>query len=129
MLWRWCTSDAGSLRFVPDQYASGGPGYSLAGDGNMQQTYAAFGYTATDGTLNSNAALVNIDITAVATAPTLALGPTSATQQLFDTGWEGAPGPTANLQPVLVKGSVLDGWNLAIRDNQSQSDQSGFEVC
>ena len=73
----------------------------------MHQTYAAFGYTATDGILNSNAALVNIDIAAVATAPTLALGPLSTTQQLFDTGWEDTPAPGANLQPVLVKGSVL----------------------
>ncbi|WP_162084669.1 tandem-95 repeat protein [Sulfuriferula nivalis] len=120
--------DAGSLRFVPEQYASGGPGYSLVGDGNMHQTYAAFGYTATDGILNSNAALVNINITAVATAPTLALGPLSATRQLFDTSWEDAPGSTTNLQPVLVKGSVLDGWSLITQHHQHWKHRGGFEM-
>ena len=123
---------AGNLRFVPAQYASGGPGYSLTGYGNMHQTYAAFGYTVTDGVQSSNPALVNIDITAVATAPTLTLGATSTTTQLFDSGFEDAPG-SSNKQPVFVTSSTLDGWSVVSNGddfcgNSDDGDDSGFEV-
>jgi hypothetical protein len=119
--------NAGSLRFVPAQYASGGPGYTLTGYGNEHQTYAAFGYTVTDGVLSSNSALVSIDITAVATTPTLTLGPTSVSQQLFDTSWEDAPN-SSNQKPVLVCASVLDGWNLVTQDHCDPQQATGFEI-
>jgi hypothetical protein len=119
--------NAGNLRFVPAQYASGGPGYTQAGYGTEHQTYAAFSYTVTDGTLSSNTAQVNIDVTAVATAPTLKLGATSTSQQLFDTGWEDAPN-SQNQKPVLVTSGVLDGWSLVTQRDDGEDDDSGFEI-
>ena len=117
---------AGTLRFVPAQYASGGPGYTLTGYGNMHQHYADFSYTVSDGITTSAPATVNIDIAPVATAPTLTLGSTTATQRLFDTGWEDAPGN--GQQPALVPGPTLDGWSLVTGGGQTWGSQNGFEV-
>ena len=82
----------------------------------------------TDGIDSSAQVQVSIDIAPVATAPTLSLGPTSVTTQLFDTGWEDAPA-ASNGQPVVVSGPLFDGWTVADNcDHPSEQDDAGFEV-
>ncbi|WP_374352805.1 Ig-like domain-containing protein, partial [Chitinimonas sp.] len=118
--------DAGKLRFIPAANASGGAGYALAGYGNQHQHYAKLAYTVSDGKLSASA-VVNLDIAAVADAPTVTLGATQSSQTLFTTGWEAAPA-SSNGQSVLVGGSLFDGWKLITEGDQLYGGQNGFEI-
>jgi surface adhesion protein len=65
--------DAGKLRFVPDQDATGYSGYGGTGLGNLQSIYTLFTYSAFDGGTWSDNVDMNIDVVPVATAPTLSI--------------------------------------------------------
>ncbi|WP_157359932.1 tandem-95 repeat protein [Caldimonas brevitalea] len=118
---------AGVLHFVPEANASGGEGYVHAGYGNRRSHYARLGYVAGDGLVDTAEVFVNLDITALADAPTLNFtGANSSTRELFRTGWEGAP--NVDSQSTLVQQSVFDGWRLITDPDPSCGGQDGFEV-
>jgi VCBS repeat-containing protein len=103
---------AGQLVFTPAQYASGFNGYATAGYGNLHHDYTNFNYQISDGSLNSSTANLVIDITPVATAPTLSVssqitGYTAAT--IADTGQNITE---ANLSTMLgIPSTTLEAFN------------------
>jgi hypothetical protein len=102
--------DAGGLRFVPVANASGGAGYVAEGYGDQRAHYARIVYTVSDGQAAPVASHVDIDIAALADAPTLQLLGSTIQRQVFSTGWESAP--NVSTQSTLVGGGVFEGWSL-----------------
>ncbi|MEZ2294850.1 immunoglobulin-like domain-containing protein [Variovorax sp. RCC_210] len=65
-----------NLRFKSLKHESGADGYGGDGTGNLQADYAQIRYTPTDGTNVGTAAVLTIDITPLADAPTLVVATT-----------------------------------------------------
>ena len=112
--------DAGQLIFVPRPNQSGGAGFSQTGFGDQYSHYDRIGYQAFDGTAYSQTAYVNIDITAVADAPTLSQGSKSVTNVLFNTDFENIANPDTS--STLLVQDFFSGWRL-IKEDESQWKQ------
>jgi hypothetical protein len=124
--------DAGKLRFVPAANASGGSGYLAGGYGNQRAHYARLGYSVSDGQAAPVLAHLDIDIAAVADAPSLQLLGNTVQRQVFSTGWESAPNVTS--QSTLVSAGVFEGWTIVTGIDQHGEGQGlgggkdGFEI-
>ena len=102
--------DAGKLRFVPDQDATGYPGYGGTDLGNLQATYTLFTYQAFDGGTWSDQVAMNIDVVPAATAPTLSISGqvTNVGLAVVTTTWESVGNPDTNATQLAQ--STLEGW-------------------
>ena len=112
--------ELGKLRFSPLKDQSGGAGYTKSGYGNQHQHYAAIGFIANDGQLDSKAGTININIEAIADTPAINATSQSATSTLFFTSFEGVS--NTDLSSTLLAQDMLDGWQL-IKEKRSYWDK------
>jgi VCBS repeat-containing protein len=107
--------DAGHLRFIPGENASGYPGYANPDEayGNLENHYAQFSYKPWDGEAEGNGATMTIDITPKVDAPVLIVtAPESweLNSREWNTYWSGVydddPGA------VVLQQNWLDDWSL-----------------
>ncbi|TFF01647.1 type I secretion C-terminal target domain-containing protein [Pseudomonas sp. BCA14] len=89
--------DGGQLRFMPNANESGADGYGGTGVGNKQADYAQFKFQPTDGKDLGNSAMVKVDITPVADAPTLNVADNNVNSiGLLKQSWNSVPGIGTN---------------------------------
>ncbi|GAA4030668.1 retention module-containing protein [Actimicrobium antarcticum] len=99
-------ADHATLVFKPDANESGGDKYSTAGVGDQHATYAQFTYVANGVTDASAPATISVNITPVADAVALQVGPPSVLSHTdsFDTGT--APGWIASNTNTGATGAI-----------------------
>jgi hypothetical protein len=115
--------NAGRLCFGPDANASGFPGYSTSGFGNLAHDYAQFTYQANDTEKLSSTTTMTVDVLPVADTPLLTVGNANqgvgGVSQIVHTSWESAP--NRNRNSTVLPQTTLEGWNAVMPAGDSNN--------